>query len=51
VRALLGPLFEGSAWAQKVSVVACTTGEDAALASVRLVGLGSGTHYGGGYNR
>ena len=39
VRALLSPLFAWSAWAQLAIVVAGTTGEGAALASVRLLGV------------
>jgi hypothetical protein len=41
VRALLWPLFARSAWDEPATVVAGTTREGAALASVRSVGLGS----------
>jgi hypothetical protein len=40
VRALLWPLFSRIAWAKPVTVVAGTTVEGAALASVPLVGVG-----------
>jgi hypothetical protein len=39
MRALLWPLFARSAWAQPANVVADTTGEGAALASVCLFGV------------
>jgi hypothetical protein len=42
------PLFARSACAQAASEVTNTTGEDAALATVRLVGVGSASHCGGG---
>jgi hypothetical protein len=44
VRALLRSLFSWSAWAQAATVLADTTGEGAALASVRLVGVVSASH-------
>jgi hypothetical protein len=40
VRAMFWPLFPRSAWAQPATVVAGTTGEGLAVASVRLVGVG-----------
>jgi hypothetical protein len=40
VRALLWPLFALTAWAQPATTVAGTSGENAALASVSLIGLG-----------
>jgi hypothetical protein len=43
VRALLCPLFAWSALAKSADVLAGTTGYGTALASVRLVGLFSGT--------
>jgi hypothetical protein len=49
VRALICPLFARSALAQPDTVVAGTTGEGAALATVRLVGVGSASHCGGGH--
>jgi hypothetical protein len=51
VKALLWPLFAWSAWAQTATVVAGKRGEGAALASVRLVGMGSARHCGAGHNR
>jgi hypothetical protein len=51
VRALLWPLFPQSACAQPATLLAGTTGEGAALASVRLVGVGSDSHCGGGHDR
>jgi hypothetical protein len=39
VRALIWPVFGRSSWPQSATVVADTTGEGAALASVRLVGV------------
>jgi hypothetical protein len=51
LRALLWTLFERSAWAQPATVVADTTGEGAALASVRSVGVGSYSHCVGGHDR
>jgi hypothetical protein len=47
VRALLLPLFAWSAWAELATVVADTTGQGAALACVRMLGMGSTSHYGG----
>ena len=38
-----------SAWAQPATVVAGTTDEGPALASVRLVGMGSASHCVGGH--
>jgi hypothetical protein len=51
LRALLWPLFHRSAWAQPATVVAGTSVEDAALAFVLSVGLGSARHWDGGDNR
>jgi hypothetical protein len=51
VSVLLWPLFARSAWAQTATVVAGTTGEGAALASVRSVSVGSDSHCGGGHDR
>jgi hypothetical protein len=51
VRALLRPLFVRSAWDQPATVVAIKTCEGAALASVRLVGVVSDCHCGGGHDR
>ena len=51
VRALLGHVFHWSAWALPATVVAGMAGEGAALASVRLVVLGSNCHSGGGHDR
>jgi hypothetical protein len=48
VRAPLWPLFHRSAGAQTGSVLAGTTGEGAALTSVRSVGVGSASPCGGG---
>ena len=45
VRALLLPLFARSARAQPAIMVADTTGEGAALASVRFVGVFPASHY------
>ena len=47
MRALLWPLLARLAWAQPQTVVAGTSGEGAALASVLLVGLGSASNCGG----
>ena len=47
VRALLWPLIAWSAWAQQATVLAGTTGEVAALASVRSVGEGLASPSGG----
>ena len=44
--ALLWPLFARSPRAQPAIVVAGMTGEDAALASIRSVGVGSVNHCG-----
>jgi hypothetical protein len=46
---LIWPLFGRSAWAQPATVVAGNTGEGVSLASVRLVGVGSASHCGGGH--
>jgi hypothetical protein len=51
VRALLWQLFARSAWPQTATVVASTTGEGAALASVRSIGVGTARHCGGGQDR
>jgi hypothetical protein len=51
VRALLWPMFAGSAWALTANMVAGTTGEGAALASVPSVGVGPTSHCGGGHDR
>jgi hypothetical protein len=51
VRALLSPLFAPSAWAQSATVVAGTTDEGAALASVILVGVVSDSHCGSGNDK
>jgi hypothetical protein len=48
LRAVIWPLSSRSAWAQPATVVAGTTVEGAALASVRLVGVVSTCHCGGG---
>jgi hypothetical protein len=50
VRALLLPAFAQSAWAQPATAVAGTTGEGAALASVRSVGVGSASLCSGGHD-
>jgi hypothetical protein len=47
VRALLWPMFDRSAWAQPVTLVAGTKGDGAALTSVRLVGVGPASQCGG----
>jgi hypothetical protein len=39
VRALVGNLFDWSAWAQSATELSGTTGEGAALVSIRCVGL------------
>ena len=49
--ALFWPLFAWSAWPQAATVEAGTTDEDAALDSVRLVGMGLTSHCGGGNER
>jgi hypothetical protein len=51
VRLLLWPLFGGSSWTQPATVEAYTTVEGAALASVRLVGVGQVSQCGGGHDR
>jgi hypothetical protein len=48
VRALRWPLFGWSALSQPATVVVGKTGEGAALASVRSVGVGLARDYGGG---
>jgi hypothetical protein len=48
VKALLWPLFAWSAWAQPATLVAVTTGEGAALASVVFVAVGTASHCVGG---
>jgi hypothetical protein len=50
VMALMWPLFSLSALSQGTNVVAGTTGEGAALASVRLVGKGSNSHCSRGHD-
>jgi hypothetical protein len=42
--ALPWPRFAWSSWAQPVSKVASTTGENVALASVRFVGMGTDSY-------
>jgi hypothetical protein len=49
MRAQLGLLFSLSARDQAATVVAGTTGEGAAMASVRSAGMGSASHCGGGH--
>jgi hypothetical protein len=44
VRALLWPLLARSAWAKPAKVMAGTTGESTAVASVHLVDMGSASH-------
>jgi hypothetical protein len=51
VRATIWPLFAWYAWDNPANVVAGTTGEDAALASVRSAGVGSASHCGGEHDR
>jgi hypothetical protein len=54
VRALVLPVFVSSSWAQPATMLAGTTCECAALASVHLVDMGSGSsasHCVGGHNR
>jgi hypothetical protein len=48
VRLLLWPLVALSAWAHTAIVVVGTTGQDAVVASVLSVGLGSTSHSGSG---
>ena len=50
LRALLCHLFARSAWAQPATAFAGSTGEVAALASVRWVGEGTGSHCSGGHD-
>jgi hypothetical protein len=50
MRAQLLPLFAWSAWAQPATVVAGTTVQGAAPASVRSVGVGSARNCGGGHD-
>ena len=50
-RALAWPLFAWSALARPTCVVASKTGEGTGLASVRLVSVGTVSHFGGGQNR
>ena len=51
VMAVLWPLFDCSAWDQPATVVAGTTFEGAALASLRFIGVGSFTVVAGLYAR
>jgi hypothetical protein len=51
VSALLCPLFDRLGWDQLDPVVASTTCEGAALASVRLDGVGSDSHCIGGHDK
>ena len=51
VRALQWFLFSWSAWAQSAAVLASTTGEGVGMPSVRLFGLASAIHDGGGHDR
>ena len=51
LRALLWPLIDRTAWAQPATVMAGTTGEGVALASVRFVGVGSVSNGVGGHDR
>jgi hypothetical protein len=51
VKQLLRTLFDQWECAQLASVLAGTTGEGAALASDRLVGVGSKRHCGGEHER
>ena len=46
--ALLSPIFARTAWTQPATVVAETSGEGAALVSVRSIFVGSACHCGGG---
>jgi hypothetical protein len=50
MRALIWHLYARSAWAQQATVVAIMTGEGATLVSVPSVGVGSASHYVGGYD-
>jgi hypothetical protein len=47
VRALLWPIFAGWAWAQPATVMAGTTAEGVALATLLSVRVGSASHWGG----
>jgi hypothetical protein len=51
MRALLWPLIAWSAWIQPATLVAVTKVEGAALASFRLVDLGSASHCGSSTTR
>jgi hypothetical protein len=51
VRALLWPLLAWSSWSQPATLVAGTTGQRAALASLRFVGVGSSSHCGSRHDR
>jgi hypothetical protein len=44
------PLFARLSYVQPATVVSGTTGEGAALASVRSVGVGTASHFGGGHD-
>jgi hypothetical protein len=46
-----GTTRDGVAWAQPATVVAGTSGVGADVASVRFVGVGSGSNCGGGHDR
>jgi hypothetical protein len=48
VIALYWPLISWLAWARPATVVADTAGKGSDLASVRVVGVGSSSHWGGG---
>jgi hypothetical protein len=50
LRAWLWPLFARLAWAKPATLLAGTTGEGAALASVRSVGVYSACHSDGGHD-
>ena len=50
MRALLLPLFTRSVWAQPATKLAGTTVDDTPFASVRLVGVDSDIHLGGGHD-
>jgi hypothetical protein len=50
VTALFWTLFARSTFAQPATVVAGTTGEGAALATVRSLGVGSDSHCGAGHD-
>jgi hypothetical protein len=51
VKAMHWLLFSWSSWVQAGTVLAGTTGEGIALASVRSVGVGSASHCCGGHDR